>query len=254
VTDGLTLTIAGATGTLTLDRPARRNAISLAMWQGLPAAVATLAADPAVRAIVLRGAGGHFAAGADITEFDTAWASRAAAAAYADSMAAAMAALRTCEIPVIAAIEGNCIGGAVALTLSCDICIAAPTATFAITPARLGIAYAFGDTARLVGRIGAAAARDLLFTARHIDAAEAHQIGLIDRLGPLDPELTRYTTLLAATSRASQRVAKDFIARALAGQSTDDAHTEAAYLDILDEPDFTEGKAAFRAKRKPVFR
>jgi enoyl-CoA hydratase/carnithine racemase len=244
------------TGTVTLNRPERRNAISQAMWAALPGIMAGLVADKKVRVIVLRGAGGHFAAGADISEFDTVYASRPAATAYAALMAGAMDALLACPKPVIAAIEGNCIGGAVALTLCCDLCFADAGANFAITPAKLGLAYSFGDTARLVARVGGAAAKDLLFSARRIDAAEALRIGLVHRVcaaGTLGDELAAYTSIVSANSAATIRTAKDFVTRAIAGQAAEDVTTMAAYLDILEGPDFAEGRTAFMARRAPKF-
>jgi len=249
----LAVKVDGLVGTLTLDRQGRRNAISHAMWRGIPGALAALAG---VRVVVLRGAGGHFAAGADISEFETVYGSREAAADYAVSMAGAMDAVLGCDKPVLAAVSGNCIGGAVAMTLCCDVCFADDTANFAVTPAKLGIAYSFADTRRLVARIGAPAARDLLFSARRIDAAAALAVGLVDRVfpaGELDTAIGDYASLLAGASPASQRVAKDFVARAVAGQVFEDAATRAAYLDILEGPDSLEGRAAFWEKRKPRF-
>jgi enoyl-CoA hydratase/carnithine racemase len=252
--EGLSTTVQNSIGTITLNRPGRRNAISQAMWAALPAAVADLTANASVRLLVLRGANGHFAAGADISEFGTVYGSRAAATAYAALLAAAMDALLACPKPVIAAIQGNCIGGGVALTLCCDLSFADETANFAVTPAKLGIAYSFADTRRLTARIGAPAARDLLFSARRIDAAQALRWGLIDRLGPLDAEIAAHAALLANTSSASGQVAKDFIARALAGQVAENDATLAAYLNILEGPDFTEGRTAFEEKRPPRFK
>jgi len=257
VTKGLSVTVDGAVGAITLDRPDKRNAISQAMWAGLPGAVAALVAAPAVRLVVLRGAGGHFAAGADISEFGEVYGTRAAAGAYAALLAAAMDALLACPKPVIAAIAGNCIGGGVALTLCCDLSFADATANFAVTPARLGIAYSFGDTRRLVARVGAPAAKDMLFSARRIDAETALRWGLVDRVcaaGGLEAEIASYAALLEGTSPASGAVAKDFVARAVAGQVAEDDATLAAYLDILEGPDFSEGRAAFEEKRKPRFK
>jgi len=254
VTEGLAVSIEGQVGVITLDRPGRRNAITRAMWLGLPAALARLGAQ--VRVVVLRGAGGDFAAGADIGEFGTVYASRAAAAEYAAAMAGAMAALLAFPKPVMAAVEGHCIGGAVALVLCCDLVFADEGARFAVTPARLGLAYSFGDTRRLVARVGAAAAKDLLFTARPVGAGEALRLGLVDRVckaGALGDEVAGYAGLLAAGSSATQMVAKDFVARALGGQVAEDAETLRAYLDILEGQDFAEGRAAFGAKRQPRF-
>jgi len=256
MTDGLGLMIADRTGTITLNRPDCRNAISSAMWAALPVLVDKLAVAPEVRVIVIRGAGGNFAAGADIAEFDTVYASRVAATEYAALMAKAMDAIAACPKPVIAAIEGYCIGGAVAITLCCDLSFADAAALFAITPAKLGLAYSFADTRRLVARIGAAAARDLLYSARRIAAPDALQMGLVDRVfadGTFETELAAYVKLLSANSPASIKVAKMFIAQASAGQATEDAATRSAYLDILEGPDFREGQQAFAAKSNPDF-
>jgi len=253
-TPGLVVSVDGVVGTITLDRPAVRNAISRAMWLGIPGVMAELAGR--VRVVVLRGAGGHFAAGADISELEAVFGSRAAAMEYAAAMEGAMAALVSCPVPVLAAIEGNCIGGAVALTLCCDVCFADAGANFAVTPARLGLAYSFGDTRRLVQRVGAARAKDLLFSARRIDAAEALRMGLVHFVcaaGTVAPEVAAYAGVLAANSSATLRVAKDFSARAAAGQLADDEGTMRTYLDVLEGPDFAEGRAAFMAKRKPRF-
>jgi enoyl-CoA hydratase/carnithine racemase len=253
---GLLVNVQDSVGTITLNRAGHRNAITREMWLGLPGALARLAAHAAVRVVVLRGAEQNFAAGADIGEFDTVYASRGAATDYAAAMAGAMDALLACGKPVIAAIEGFCIGGGVALTLCCDLSFADEAARFAVTPARLGIAYSFADTRRLVARVGAAGAKDLLLTARRIDAGEAQRMGLVNRVfaaGGLDSALANYAELLAGASPASQKAAKDFVARAVAGQVAEDAATRAAYLDILEAPDFVEGRAAFAEKRKPRF-
>jgi enoyl-CoA hydratase/carnithine racemase len=206
--------------------------------------------------LVLRGAGGHFAAGADISEFEVVFGSRAASVDYAAAMEGAMVALVSCPVPVLAAIEGNCIGGAVALTLCCDLCFADAGANFAVTPARLGLAYSFGDTKRLVQRVGAAGAKDLLFSARRIDASEAFSMGLVHRVcavGTVAAEAAAYAEVLAGNSAATLRVAKDFCTRAAAGQLADDEGTMKTYLDVLEGPDFAEGRAAFMGKRKPKF-
>ncbi len=246
----------GAIGRLILDRPEKRNAISRAMWRAIPEAVARLEADPAVRVILLQGAGDHFAAGADISEFDEVYGSREAAADYAGALAGAMDALSAGTKPRIAMIRGVCVGGGVALAMCCDLRYAESGARFAVTPAKLGIAYCFEDTRRLVACIGASAARDVLFSGRMLDTAEALRVRLIDRVlaaGALEHDTIAYAHLLAANSSATIAVARDFIARAVAGQHGDSEATNDAYLSILEGPDFQEGKAAFREKRKPRF-
>jgi enoyl-CoA hydratase/carnithine racemase len=253
----IAVSITGAIGTITLNRPEKRNALNRAMWQAIPNAVQQLNQNNAVRAILLQGAGAHFAGGADITEFDDVYSTRNSAAAYAADLAAAMNALQTCNKPRLAIIRGACIGGGVALTLCCDQRFADDTAYFAVPPARLGLAYSFEDTNRLVQTIGAPATRDLLFTARTISAPEAHRLRLIDRLCPaenLQDQADAYAAKLCAASQASIRVAQDFINLATAGQRTETPETRAAYLDVLQHPDFTEGKAAFKEKRTPDFK
>jgi enoyl-CoA hydratase/carnithine racemase len=226
------------------------------MWAALPEVIARLEADAPIRVVALRGAGGNFAAGADIAEFAEVYGTRESALDYAALMAGAMDAISGCGKPVLAAIEGLCIGGGVALALACDIRFADARASFAITPAKLGIAYCFADTHRLVQSVGAAAARDLLFSGRRIDAEAALRINLVDQLcaaGTLDATVQDYATMLSANSAETIKVAKSFVARSLAGQTSEDDLTRKAYCDILEKPDFAEGRGAFLDKRPARF-
>jgi enoyl-CoA hydratase/carnithine racemase len=248
--------VLGRVGYVVLSRAEKRNALSRAMWRALPSAVGELDRNDDVRVIVLRGAGDHFAAGADIAEFDEVYATRDSAASYAADLAGAMSALAGGQKPRIAVIGGVCFGGGVALALCCDLRFAAHTASFAIPPAKLGLAYSFEDTRRLVQVVGAAAARDLLFSARTVDAAEAFRLRLIDRMfaaNELHEQGRTCAEALAALAPGSIRVARDFIARALGGQPAEDAATRKMYLDVLEQPDFAEGKRAFMEKRPPIF-
>jgi enoyl-CoA hydratase/carnithine racemase len=243
-------------GRVILDRPEKRNAISRAMWRAIPEAVARLEADAAVRVIVLQGAGAHFAAGADIAEFDDVYGTRESAAAYAADLEAAMQALSGGRKPRLAMIRGVCVGGAVALSVCCDLRFAEACARFAVTPARLGIAYCFEDTRRLVACIGASAARDLLISARMLDAEEALRVRLVDAVLPadvLEEHVLDYAKRVAANAPSTVAVARDFVARAVAGQVHECQATREAYLGILDGADFLEGKLAFREKRAPRF-
>ena len=246
----------GMIGRVILNRPEKRNAISGDMWRAIPEAIASMDADAAIRVILLEGAGKDFASGADITEFDSAYASRQSSAEYAGDMAGAMNALCMSRKPSIAVIRGACVGGGVAMALCCDLRFAESGARFAVTPAKLGIAYSFEDTRRLFDCVGASAAKDILFSGRTLDAPAAFRHRLIDAVftaAALEDEALAYARTLAANSPASIAVSRDFIARAQSGQRAEDEATRSAYLDILEGPDFWEGISAFREKRPPRF-
>ena len=170
---------------VTLNQPEKCNVLSVDVWRNIPALLKQAAARNETRVVVLRGAGGNFAADADITEFDSVLADRATARVYVQIMGAATAAIEALPIPVIAILEGQCVGAAVSLALACDIRLASTSARFAMTSAKLGLVYPFADTKRLVDTVGISTAKDLLFTGRIIDAARALEIGLID--DALDP-------------------------------------------------------------------
>jgi enoyl-CoA hydratase/carnithine racemase len=160
---------------IVLNRPGKRNALGVASWRALVNACAGLAADPAVRVAVVRGAPPAFSAGADIAEFGEVFRDAAAATAYNDLVQAALGAVERLEIPTIAMVAGDCVGGGCGLALACDLRFAAEGARFGITPARLGLAYTLADTRRLVDLVGPARAKDILFSARLLDAGEAHR-------------------------------------------------------------------------------
>ena len=143
--------------TIVIDRQRRRNSLRLATWQRLPALITEAEGDPTVALIVIRGAGGQFGAGNDINEFSALHGDPVAAEAFGAAMAAAMQAIEAAAKPVIMAIEGVCYGAAVALALAGDLRIAADSASFAITPAKLGALYLASDLHRLVTAIGVGA-------------------------------------------------------------------------------------------------
>ena len=246
--DGRLLLTPGRIATLTLNAPATRNAMTRAMWAALPAVMARIAGDSAIRVLIIKGAEGAFCAGADISEFEDVYATPESAAAYNAIVRAGVAALGALPRPVIAQIVGACVGGGVALALACDLRFATTSAFFAIPPARLGIAYSPADTALVVEKIGPARAKDLLFSARRVDAAEALSMGLIDRLAD-DDAVDRYASGLAELSPASIRVAKATV-DAL-GLRPEVANAE--FQALFSGPDFAEGRAAFLGRRKPVF-
>ncbi len=252
----LELRIQDDVAVLTLNRPDKRNALTQAMWRALPAVVAEVEADPAAKVMVLTGAGGHFAAGADIGEFETVYATRDSAAAYAAEIARAMEAVAHLSKPSVAAIPGACVGGGLGLALCCDIRMAADHAKLGITPGKLGLRYSLGDTRRLVEAVGPSAAKDILFTGRILTADEALSLRLIDASLPsadLDGAVRAKADAIASASQWSARRTKAVVRRILDGQTRDDDTTQGWFLDGLEAEDFREGRDAFLQKRTPVF-
>lgn len=241
----------GAVAHLVIDRAAKRNAFTQAMWQELPVLVERAMADDAVRVLVLRAAEpGAFSAGADIAEFGAGAADPAWRAANQAAIARAQTTLSRAPKPTIAFVAGNCVGGGCGLAIACDLRVATPPARFGITPAKLGLVYSLHDTKLLVDLVGPAQAKRILFTAQLVDAAEALRIGLIDMIAEEADELAG---TIAANSPHTAREAKAMVRRILDGQGHDDDATRALFADAFTLPDFAEGMSAFLAKRKPVF-
>lgn len=251
--------INGPVGYLILDRPARRNALSFEMWKDVTRLITALAADPALRVVVLRGAGDlPFCSGADISEFETMRANAEGARAYENANVVAFDAIAACPLPTIAMIRGFCMGGGMGLAVACDLRVASESAEFAIPPGRLGLAYPPSAIRYIVAAIGAAHAKDLLYTARRVKAAEAEKLGLINRLvaeDALESEVEKLALAIAENAPLSLRAGKLAINHA-AGYSfaADMSAVMAAAERCFDSADYREGRAAFLEKRKAGFR
>jgi len=255
-TDDIYLRRSGRRAEIVLNRPAKRNAVTLAMWAAIPGLVAEAAAGDAVRLLVLTGAGDHFAAGADIAEFKTTYATRDAALENQAVMARAMAALEDFPKPSLAVIRGACVGGGCALALGCDLRFASEDARFGITPAKLGLAYGVSDTRRLIAAVGPSAAKRILFTGQFIDAREALRLGLIDAAhapNNLDAAVDAFESALSAASGFTARAVKRVAAMIRDGTVDDNDESRALFADAFEGADFREGAAAFLAKRTPDF-
>ncbi|MEM0986582.1 MAG: enoyl-CoA hydratase-related protein [Pseudomonadota bacterium] len=239
-----------------LDRPDKRNALSIAMWDKIPAFVATAENDPSVNVLLLAGEGGAFAAGADISEFETIYATEDTATASGRTIAAALDAVEQCPKPVIAAIEGACVGGGVSLAMAADIRLGAEGSKFGVTPGKLGLVYPAGDTRRLLAAVGPSATKDILFTGRIFSASEAKSIGLIDRLVGTSQALVEARALgdeIAAISQWSVRATKRMIAGLQTGWSEKTPEAEALFVAGFTNEDFREGYRAFLEKRAAAF-
>jgi len=247
----------GSTGWLVLNRPERRNALNADMWAAIPPLIRSLNEHPDVRVIVMRGAGKEaFAAGADISEFAATRNDSAAAARYERLNGEAFAAIRASARPVVAMVQGFCIGGGLALALAADLRIADGSALFSLPPARLGLAYPLDGLGDLVSAVGAPAAKEMIFTARKLTAEDAFRIGLIDRLATdIEAEARALAAEIAAGAPLTITHAKkaiDFLARRPGHE--DDAEVAWLAARCFDSEDYTEGRTAFMEKRKPVFR
>jgi enoyl-CoA hydratase/carnithine racemase len=254
--DALRVEVSGDVATLTLNRPETKNALTLAMWSTLPGLLAEVAADRAAKVLVVRGAGGTFAAGANIGEFETVYATPESTRAYFDRVGEAMEALAAFEKPTIAMIEGACVGGGLGLALACDLRIAAADARLALTPAKLGLVYSLPDTRRLVQAVGPSRAKDILFTGRLIGAEEALAIGLVDALqtpDALEAAVADKTAQIAAASQWTARRAKAIVGLIADGETGDTEETTRWLIEAVEGEDFREGRDAFLAKGKPVF-
>ena len=241
--------------TVTLDRPARRNAVSLAMWRALDRSFTAFADDPRIRVVVLTGAGGHFCAGADITEFAEVRTGVEDGTAYEHAVDRCTEAIMALPKPTIAAISGFCVGGGCGLAMACDFRVADPTARFAIPAARLGIVYGPIDCRNLISLVGLARAKEILFTGRRIEAAEALAIGLVDRLADdLDRDVADFAGTLAANAPLSIAGNKLILQTLAAGETERRAREVEAALDrALGSADYQEGVRAFAEKRPPNF-
>lgn len=247
----LRLTCVGPVARLFIDRPDKRNAFDQAMWTLLPELVEAAIADPAVRVLTLESAHpGVFCAGADIAELlanrnDPAW-----LAANHAAIERAQYVLARAAKPVIAFIDGDCVGGGCGLALAADIRVATPRARLGITPAKLGLVYPLHDTKLLVDLVGPGQAKRMLFTGMLLNADEALRIGLVDELADSPGHLE---DAIAGNSSYSTAGMKQLVRRVLDGQAEEDAASRQAFAAAFAGADFAEGTSAFVEKRRPEF-
>ncbi len=240
------------------NNPQKHNALSVDMWEAAPPLLDRAAKDDNVRVIVLSGEGGKsFISGADISQFEDMRAAKEAVTRYEAMAEAALQGLYECEKPTIACISGYCIGGGVNVAISCDLRVASSNSVFSVPASRLGLGYRYSAMKNLTQLVGPGFAKDIFFTGRRLDAAEALRIGLINRVAEpegLDALLAEYTTAIGTgaplTIKAGKRIIRDVLKR-------DDADMELAkkmILDCFESQDYAEGRKAFMEKRKPVFK
>ena len=247
----------GGVAWLILNRPDKRNALTFGMWERIPVLLGQFEQDPALRLLIVRGAGNKaFSAGADISEFETLRASSEDTQVYNAAAGKAQDMLAALSKPTIAMIQGACVGGGCGVALSCDLRVCDESAKLAITPARLGLVYPVSVTKRLVDLVGPAQAKRILFTGAQVTPQRALAIGLVDDLLEGDA-IEAQTTALAATisSRAqySIRSTKRIIELITRGLAQESEETLALRNGAFDTADYREGVRAFMEKRPASF-
>lgn len=248
---------AGHARIITLERPERRNAISLAMMAEICDAVSSAERDATVGALIITGGPSYFSAGADLTEAQSV-STPAEVRGYLANLHRLTETLETSAKPVVAAIEGFCLTGGLELALACDIRIGAEASSYGITSARIGTVAGAGGTQRLPRLVGPGNALEILFGAEPIDATHAFRIGLINRLVPKGAALVealRLATLYAARAPLSHAFVKRAVYRGLDMDLASGLELEMSIVaGIYGTEDKAEGIAAFLEKRQPIFK
>jgi enoyl-CoA hydratase/carnithine racemase len=245
-------------GVVLFNQPAKRNAVSIEMWDGVCETLDLFAADNGVRVVVYAGAGGKaFVSGSDISQFAARRNSAEPNAEFARLTGRGRSKLATFPKPSIACLEGYCVGGGIAIALQADLRVAASHAVFAIPAARLGIAYGIEPMERLVALVGPARARLMLYTGRRFTAEEAFTMGLVEMVAPEHDVVREAVDLarsIAENAPLSVLAAKFTIEQVLKDAVERDVAGVAEYMRrCMDSADYHEGRTAFTEKRKPVF-
>lgn len=248
--------INGSVGVVTFNRPAARNALTWDMYDALVAACETAEAAGDVRVLIIRGAGGAFAAGTDISQFRE-FANGEAGVAYERRLDAVIDRIERMAIPTIAEVDGAAVGGGCAIAVACDFRICSERARFGVPVARtLGNCLSMANLARLVDLLGVAVTKDLLLSGRLMDAHEAHQRGLATLVLPVD-QLESETLKIAAelSTRATTTITatKAMLLRLRDHRRPPPGSADDILRACYGSEDFKEGVAAFLDGRKPRF-
>lgn len=242
--------------TLTFNRPKALNALNTTLLEEFTDALNSIKKDESIRVLILTGAGGKaFVAGADITEIATL--SPLGAKKFAQNGQDVISTLQELAIPVIAAVNGYALGGGCEMALACDFIYASEKAVFGLPEITLGVIPGFGGTQRLPRLIGANRAKEMIFTGKHLTAAEAKEIGLANKIfapEELLPAVLDVAKLIATKGKASLCAAKQTINQGLNADLITGLSIERdAFALCLASPDAKEGTGAFLEKRKPIF-
>jgi enoyl-CoA hydratase/carnithine racemase len=245
--------------TLTLNNPAKHNAMNFAMWQALPELLQKAAEDRATRVLILTGAGDRaFCSGNDVSEFDKVRSTRAQIEHYNGLQRTVCDRLAKLSKPTIAMIDGYCLGAGLEFALLCDFRYCTPASRFAVPAVRLGLPYRYEDIVKLLDVVGPAPTREMVLGGRQVDGERAADIGLVHQLVPSREALVRdvmeLAGELAASAPLSLAAAKMAINEALRRDTAPDlALCKRLADEVYASHDYIEGRAAFAEKRKPRF-
>src|ERR1700722_16375424 len=248
----------GPIGWLIWDNPSKLNALSPGMYEDALSVVEDYAADPAIKVVVMRGAGRKaFISGADITSFDKTRANAETVRLSREAPEKLRLTLLNLEKPLIAMIYGYCLGGGLGMALNADLRFASSDAQVSVPAAHRGVAYAPAGLKSLVDLVGPSVAKDIMFSARKLKADEALRVGLVNRVvdaDELEADTVAYAETLAANAPLSIRASKYFINQlGLERAQRDEARMDAMQREAENSEDFKEATLSFVEKRKPVF-
>ena len=248
----------GPIGIMTFDNPERHNAVSLDMWQAADTILTDFVKDPAIRVIVITGAGGKsFVSGADISKFESERASMEAVRKYNVAVERMYGGIYDLPKPTIAMIRGYRIGGGLGLAISCDVRVCSEVSKFALPAAKLGLGYGYMPMKRFVDVLGPAATKEIFFTARQYDAATALRWGMVNHVLP-DAEVEAFVMAMAETIAGNAPITIGAI-KAIAQEIVKDPDKrdrekcERLVEQCFASQDYIEGRRAFMEKRKPSF-
>ncbi len=259
ITDQLMVEREGRTGWITFNDPAKHNAVSFDMWAGIPIALRAFEEDPEIFSVVLTGAGDKaFVSGANISQFEKLRTGANAVEEYEVVAESAQMAIQNFSKPLIARIDGYCIGGGLNIALCCDIRLASEDSVFSIPAARLGLGYRFTAIQNLVRAAGMANALEIFVTASKYTAREAQERNLIhavaakaDLDGVVDAYLKKINANAPLTVAAGKKMIRSLSDRLV---EIDMAEMKSLVLQCFESEDYKEGKLAFSQKRQPEFK
>lgn len=244
--------------TIYINRPLKRNALKLEMWEMIPELIEDCEQDSHIKVIIFSGVNeSAFSAGADISEFKTLRYTAEGAKKYNDATMVAEKAIAEVSKPTIAMIQGYCVGGGCEIAVACDFRFSDENGKFGITPAKLGLVYNTPGTKNIVDLVGPAKTKDILYTGRLIEAEEALRIGLIDRIFPsekIHQETLEYSKLICNNAQFAVRGSKKVVNEVLHGAAEDSPEMAQLVIDSFVSDDYKEGVTAFLEKRKADFK